>query len=65
MKALTEIKINKYDEALYMISYYNDNDYPYEVGVDYTSNLAELLDLLVHHAKHSSSYQVFKITKGE
>ena len=63
MKALTEIKINKYDDALYMISYYNDNDD--EVGVDYTSNLAELLNLLVYHAKNSSSYQVFKIIKGE
>lgn len=59
----TELKLNKYDEALYMISYYNDNDY--KVGVDYTHNLAELLDLLVYHAKNSVSYQVFKITKGE
>lgn len=59
----TEIKLSKYDDALFMISYYNDNDY--QVGVDYTNNLAELLKLLEYHAKNSSSYQVFKITKGE
>jgi len=63
MKPLTEIKLSKYDDALYMISYYNDNDN--EAGVDYTNNLAELLTLLEHHEKYSSSYQVFKITKGD
>ena len=63
MKTINEIKLSKYNDALYMISYYNGNDY--EVGVDYTSNLAELLDLLTHHEKHSTSYQVFKIVKGE
>lgn len=31
------------------------------VGMDYTSNLAEFLDLLVWHEKYSDSWDVYKL----
>jgi hypothetical protein len=30
-------------------------------GMDYTTNLVELLELLVHHDKYSDSYDVYKL----
>jgi hypothetical protein len=63
MKPLTELKLSKYDDALYIIAYVKDD--MAEVGVDYTSNMAELLNLLDYHAKNSNSYEVIKINKGE
>lgn len=63
MKPLTELKLSKYEDALYLIAYVKDD--MGEVGVDYTSNIAELLNLLDFHAKNSNSYEVIKINKGE
>jgi hypothetical protein len=63
MKALTELKLSKYDSPLYLISYVNDDTG--EVGVDYTSNLAEFLELLDFHAKHSSDYKITKVERGD
>lgn len=59
---ITELKLSKYGDALYMIAYVNDDTG--EVGVDYTSNMVELFKLLDFHAKKSSSYHILKVTQG-
>jgi hypothetical protein len=57
MKNTIKIDLPKHGNTLYMIAYTSDG----KVGIDYTSNMAELLELLIYHEKHSDDFQVYSI----
>jgi hypothetical protein len=57
MKNTIKIDLPKYGNTLYMIAFSVDG----VVGVDYTSNMAELLELLVYHEANSDHFQVYTI----
>lgn len=57
MKNVIKLEVPKHGNTLYMIAY----SYEGVAGVDYTSNMAELLELLVYHEKHSDHFQVYSI----
>lgn len=57
MKNTIKIEMPKYGNTLYMITYSSDGI----AGLDYTTNMAELLELLVHHENHSDHFQVYTI----
>jgi hypothetical protein len=57
MKNMIILPHTKKGNSLYLISYCADG----VCGMDYTENLAELLNLMVHHDKHSDNYDVYKI----
>jgi hypothetical protein len=57
MKNITELPHTKKGNSLYLISYCADG----VCGMDYTENLADFLELLVYHDKHSDNYDVYKI----
>jgi hypothetical protein len=57
MKNTIKIDLPKHGNTLYMINYSSDGI----AGLDYTTNMAELLELLVYHEKHSDSFQVYTI----
>lgn len=57
MKNTIKIDLPKHGNTLYMINYSADGI----AGLDYTTNMAELLELLIYHEKHSDSFQVFTI----
>jgi hypothetical protein len=49
--------MSDYDNTLYIINYNLDG----VVGVDYTTNMAELLNLIDWHATHSDDYAVISV----
>jgi hypothetical protein len=57
MKNTIKIEMPKHGNTLYMINY----SYEGIAGLDYTTNMAELLELLVYHEKYSDHFQVFTI----
>lgn len=57
MKNTIKIDLPKHGNTLYMINYSSDGI----AGLDYTTNMAELLELLIYHEKHSDSFQVYTI----
>jgi hypothetical protein len=59
---MIELNESAYNDT-YIIAYINDDTG--ELGIDYTTNLAELLELKLFHEKYSVSYQVIKIKKGK
>jgi hypothetical protein len=56
-KTIIELKMSAYDNTLYIINYNLDG----VVGVDYTTNMAELLNLIDWHATHSDDYAVISV----
>lgn len=56
-KTIVELKMPNYDNTLYIINYTFDG----VVGVDYTTNMAELLNLIDWHATHSDDYAVISV----
>lgn len=56
-KTIVELKMSNYDNTLYIINYTFDG----VVGVDYTTNMAELLNLIDWHATHSDDYAVISV----
>jgi hypothetical protein len=58
---MTKAKVNeivvKYGNPLYIIVYTDNNG----GGMDYTTSVAEYLNLLVFHHEHSTSYEVLKV----
>jgi hypothetical protein len=58
---MTKAKVNeivvKYGNPLYIIVYTDDNG----GGMDYTTNMAEYLSLVLFHQEHSTSYEVLKV----
>ena len=64
MLDIQEIEVG-WGNTLYLIAY---TDWCGQNGLDYTTNLIELKELLEYHEKHDSSFQVFKVVttkKGE
>ena len=57
MKNTIKIEMPKHGNILYMITYTSEG----VVGMDYTTNMAELLELLVYHEKYSDHFQVYTI----
>jgi hypothetical protein len=57
MKNMIILPHTKNGNSLYLIGYCADG----VCGMDYTENLAELLNLMVHHDKYSDNYDVYKI----
>ena len=57
MKNTIKIEMPKHGNTLYMINYSSEGI----AGLDYTTNMAELLELLVYHEKYSDHFQVFTI----
>lgn len=57
MKNTIKIDLPKHGNTLYMINYSSDGI----AGLDYTTSMAELLELLIYHEKHSDNFQVFTI----
>jgi hypothetical protein len=59
---MIELNESAYNDT-YIIAYINA--VTNELGIDYTNNLAELLELRLYHDTHSETYQVIKIKKGK
>jgi hypothetical protein len=57
MKNTIKLEMPKYGNTLYMINYSSNGI----AGMDYTTNMAELLELLMHHEKFSDDFQVYTI----
>jgi hypothetical protein len=57
MKNTIKLEMPKYGNTLYMINYSSNGI----AGMDYTTNMAELLELLMYHEKFSDDFQVFTI----
>jgi hypothetical protein len=57
MKNTIKLEMPKYGNTLYLINYSSNGI----AGMDYTTNMAELLELLMYHEKFSDDFQVFTI----
>jgi hypothetical protein len=57
MKNTIKLEMPKYGNTLYMINYSSNGI----AGMDYTTNMVELLELLMYHEKFSDDFQVFTI----
>lgn len=57
---IIEISESAYNDT-YIIAYISDSG----LGVDYTTSLLELKDLLEYHDKNSDDFRVLKLKKGK
>jgi hypothetical protein len=58
---VVELKVDKYNNTIYIINYTIDG----VVGTDYTTNMAELLNLVDWHASHSDDYMVISVRNND
>lgn len=57
MKNTIKIEMPRHGNTLYMITFTIDG----VVGMDYTTNMAELFEMLRYHETHSDHFQVYTI----